>query len=75
MSPNGSASDFTDFLGTADPARLFVIGGMLLVLAGMIFGDLYAIFVLHPNVGDIGRAMGAGVAAAAAPAVRASRST
>ena len=66
MSPNGSASDFTDFLGTADPARLFVIGGMLLVLAGMIFGDLYAIFVLHPNVGDIGRAMGAGVAAAAA---------
>ena len=66
MSPHANAFESTDFLGAADPARLFIIGGMLLVIAGMIFGDLYAIFILHPNVGDIGREMGAAVTAAAA---------
>lgn len=54
------------FLGGGDPARLFIIGGMLLVITGMIFGDLYAIFILHPNVADIGREMGAAVSAASA---------
>jgi len=66
MSPHANTLESTDFLGAADPARLFIIGGMLLVIAGMIFGDLYAIFILHPNVGDIGREMGAAVTAAAA---------
>ncbi len=66
MSPNTNRPEFTDLLTTADPARLFIIGGMLLVIAGLILGDLYAIFVLHPNVGDIGREMGAAVTAATA---------
>jgi hypothetical protein len=66
MSPQTNALESTKFLGAADPARLFIIGGMLLVIAGMIFGDLYAIFILHPNVADIGREMGAAVNAAAA---------
>jgi hypothetical protein len=66
MSPQANVLESTDFLGAADPARLFVIGGMMLVIAGMIFGDLYAVFILHPNVGNIGREMGAAVAAAAA---------
>jgi len=66
MSPQANAPDSANFLAAADPARLFVIGGMLLVIAGMIFGDLYAIFILHPNVADIGREMGAAVHAAAA---------
>jgi hypothetical protein len=66
MSPQANILESTDFLGAADPARLFIIGGMLLVIAGMIFGDLYAIFILHPNVADIGREMGAAVTAAAA---------
>jgi len=65
MSPSTSAPEFTDLLDAADPARLFAIGGMFLVIAGMIFGDLYAIFILHPNVADIGREMGAAVNAAA----------
>jgi len=66
MSPQANAPGSANFLSAADPARLFVIGGMLLVIAGMIFGDLYAIFILHPNVADIGREMGAAVTAAAA---------
>lgn len=66
MSPHANAPDHTRFFGAADPARLFVVGGMMLVIAGMIFGDLYAIFILHPNITQIGREMGAAVFAAAA---------
>ena len=66
MLPHANAPGSAKFLNAADPARLFVIGGMLLVIAGMIFGDIYAIFILHPNVADIGREMGAAVTAAAA---------
>jgi len=29
--------------------RTFVIGGILLILAGVIFGDIFAVFVLHQN--------------------------
>ncbi|MEE8495112.1 MAG: hypothetical protein V3S21_01425 [Xanthomonadales bacterium] len=66
MSRHANTREFTDLLTAADPARLFIIGGMFLVIAGMIFGDLYAIFILHPNISNIGREMGAAVAAAAA---------
>lgn len=70
MSPHPSAgalsTAISDPLGAAGPARLFVIGGMLLVIAGMIFGDLYAVFIMHPNNGAIGGELGAAVAAAAA---------
>jgi len=34
--------------------RLLIIGGISLILAGMIFGDIFAIFILHPNAGRIG---------------------
>jgi len=33
--------------------RLFVIGGIGLILAGMIFGDIFAVFVLHQNAARI----------------------
>jgi len=33
------------------------IGGLLLVAAGMLFGDIFAMFVLHPNNARIGEAM------------------
>ena len=35
-------------------ARIFVMGGIALILAGMIFGDVFAVFVLHQNAGRIG---------------------
>ncbi len=37
--------------------RLFIIGGMLLILSGMIFGDIFAVFILHPNIANIGQAL------------------
>ncbi len=37
--------------------RLLAIGGMLLVITGMIFGDIFAVFILHPNNALIGQAM------------------
>ena len=35
--------------------RLLVIGGVSLILVGMIFGDVFAVFVLHQNAGRIGQ--------------------
>lgn len=37
--------------------RVLVIGGLLAVAIGMLFGDIFAIFVLHPNNARIGQAM------------------
>jgi hypothetical protein len=36
-------------------SRLLVIGGVSLILVGMVFGDIYAVFVLHQNAGRIGQ--------------------
>ncbi len=33
--------------------RLYIIGGILLIACGMIFGDLFAVFTLHQNAGRI----------------------
>lgn len=37
--------------------RLLAIGGLLLVAGGMLFGDIFAMFILHPNNARIGEAM------------------
>ena len=34
--------------------RLFVAGGIILILAGMLFGDVFAVFILHPNADRMG---------------------
>lgn len=34
--------------------RLLVLGGILAILAGLIFGDIFAVFILHPNSSRIG---------------------
>ena len=34
--------------------RTFVIGGIVLILCGMILGDIFAAFILHPNANRIG---------------------
>jgi len=43
--------------------RLLVLGGLTLFLIGTIFGDVFAVFILHPNAGRIGQALVAAVAA------------
>jgi hypothetical protein len=37
--------------------RVLAIGGLLLCATGMLFGDIFAIFILHPNNARIGEAM------------------
>ena len=52
--------------------RLLVFGGIALVAAGMLFGDVFAVFVLHQNAGQQGAALTAANQAVAdgnAPAV------
>ncbi len=66
MTPSAIVPKITGLLDTAGPARLFIIGGMFLVIAGMIFGDIFAVFIMHPNNANIGRELAAAVAAAAA---------
>ncbi len=37
--------------------RLLILGGIILIVAGMIFGDVFAVFGLHQNASRIGDAM------------------
>ena len=46
--------------------RLLIFGGMALIAGGMLFGDIFAVFVLHPNGGQTGRALLAACEAASA---------
>ena len=43
--------------GLSAPQRLLVIGGLLLIITGMIFGDVFAVFILHPNAARISQAL------------------
>ena len=46
--------------------RLLLFGGIALVLGGMVFGDIFAVFVLHQNGGRTGETLLAAAHAAAA---------
>ncbi|MGH9744884.1 MAG: hypothetical protein ACRD59_02085 [Candidatus Acidiferrales bacterium] len=46
--------------------RIFVIGGIALILCGMILGDIFAAFILHPNANRIGENLLAATLAVAA---------
>jgi hypothetical protein len=50
--------------------RLLVLGGIALILVGMLFGDIFAVFVLHQNASRAG----ASLATAAHAALRGDRS-
>lgn len=54
--------------GTTDPqsaTRLLLIAGIVLIVTGMVFGDVFAIFALHQNAGRIGLELSAAARAAA----------
>lgn len=53
-------------LEEANARRLLIIGGIALIAAGMIFGDVFAVFVLHQNADKIGEALTAATDAVAA---------
>ncbi|MFY9555024.1 MAG: hypothetical protein WAV47_09965 [Blastocatellia bacterium] len=61
-------------LNQGSAQRLLVVGGICLIVAGMIFGDIFAVFVLHQNADRIGEELMAvtdAVAAKDAEAVQA----
>src|SRR5215467_11414407 len=46
--------------------RLLVLGGMGLILVGMVFGDIFAVFTLHQNAARVGTSLAAAAHAALA---------
>lgn len=46
--------------------RLYVFGGIALIAAGLLFGDIFAVFILHQNAGRQGEALIAASRAVAA---------
>ncbi len=46
--------------------RMLILGGIALILVGMIFGDIFAVFILHQNAGRIGTNLHAATEAVAA---------
>lgn len=54
VSSFASRGDAPHRLQACSARRLLVIGGILLIVAGMIFGDIFAVFVLHQNANRIG---------------------
>ena len=52
--------------GPKSARRLLVFGGLALVAAGMLFGDIFAVFVLHQNARLQGEALIAATRAVAA---------
>jgi hypothetical protein len=60
--PASAATTFT----AMGARRLLLFGGIALVAAGMLFGDIFAVFVLHQNGGQTGQALLAAARAVAA---------
>ncbi len=53
--------------------RLFLLGGIGLILTGMLFGDIFAIFILHQNATQVGASLAGAAHAALAGNAHAAR--
>src|SRR5437764_14019915 len=53
-------------LGPLSARRLLLLGGIGLILVGMLFGDIFAVFILHQNAGHVGEGLSAAAHAALA---------
>jgi hypothetical protein len=60
VSPENAFASFSPL----SARRLLVLGGIGLILAGMILGDLFAVFVLHQNAARVGDSLAAAAHAA-----------
>jgi hypothetical protein len=63
--PLSRASDDTGF-APLSARRLVLLGGIGLILTGMIFGDIFAVFTLHQNASQVGASLAAAANAALA---------
>ncbi len=59
-------SERYETLAPLSSRRLLVLGGIGLILVGMIFGDVFAIFILHQNASRVGASLAAAAHAALA---------
>jgi hypothetical protein len=66
MAITALSSNLVDTLTPMSARRLLVFGGIALIAGGMLFGDIFAVFVLHQNGGRTGETLLAAAQAAAA---------
>jgi len=64
-SARGFAPDFTSF-ERMSARRLYIFGGIALIAAGLLFGDIFAVFILHQDAARQGEALVAASRAVAA---------
>ena len=62
----GATAPLTGAFAPMGAQRLLIFGGIGLILIGMVFGDVFAVFILHPNADRIGGHLLAAVQAVAA---------
>src|ERR1700730_15592701 len=73
IAPANSARGFSGFAPGFEPSfermsarRLYIFGGITLIAAGLLFGDIFAVFILHQNAARQGEALIAASRAVAA---------
>src|SRR6266446_8166127 len=70
QNPSARASDLlagrNETFAAPSARRLLLLGGIGLILVGMLFGDIFAIFVLHQNAARVGASLAAASHAALA---------
>jgi hypothetical protein len=57
MSDHSVSIDLAKTFAPMSARRLLVFGGIALIAAGMLFGDIFAVFILHQNGGETGQAL------------------
>jgi hypothetical protein len=57
MATVAKASLINSTLAPMSARRLLIFGGIALVACGMLFGDIFAVFILHQNAGGQGAAL------------------
>jgi len=57
MSTHVVSTNLTETFVPMSARRLLIFGGIALIAGGMLFGDIFAIFVLHQNGGQTGQAL------------------
>ncbi|MGH9774397.1 MAG: hypothetical protein ACRD50_05555 [Candidatus Acidiferrales bacterium] len=56
-SPSAAARAASGGFRAMGARRMLVFGGIALIVAGMMLGEIFAVFVLHPNAGRIGESL------------------
>ena len=57
MSTQVVSTNIAETFAPMSARRLLIFGGIALIAGGMLFGDIFAVFVLHQNGGHTGRAL------------------